>query len=62
MSASLLTLLMFIILIQSVILFLVYQLWQFRLTNLQNQIKMQIELYELLKENNQLLIQDREDI
>lgn len=62
MSASLLTLLIFIILIQSVILFLVYQLWQFRLTNLQNQIKMQIELYELLKENNHILLKDQKDI
>lgn len=58
MSLSLLTILIFIILIQSVILFLVYQLWKFRLTNLQNQVKMQIELYELLEANN-LLLQDQ---
>ena len=50
MSLSLLTILIFIILIQSVILFLVYQLWKFRLTNLQNQVKMQIELVEILEQ------------
>ena len=61
MTPSLLTLLIFITIKLSFVLFFVYQLWKFRLTNLDNQVKMQIELIErleiLLKE-----IRDQKDI
>lgn len=50
MTPALLTILILITIKLSIILFLVYQLWQFRLTNLQNQVKMQIELVEILEQ------------
>jgi len=43
----------------SIILFLVYQIWHFRWTNLQNQVKMQIELVEMLEQIH-LQIKDQE--
>ena len=49
MTPSLLTLLIFITIKLSFVLFFVYQLWQHRLTNLDNQVKMQIELIESLE-------------
>ena len=49
MTPSLLTLLIFITIKLSFVLFFVYQLWKFRLTNLDNQVKMQIELIERLE-------------
>ena len=57
MTPLLLTLLIFITIKLSFVLFFVYQLWQFRLTNLNNQVKMQIELIELLEQ-----IRDQKDI
>ena len=49
MTASLLTILIFITINTLFVLFFVYQLWKFRLTNLDNQVKMQIELIERLE-------------
>jgi heme/copper-type cytochrome/quinol oxidase subunit 2 len=61
MTPSLLTILIFITIKTAFVLFFVYQLWKFRLTNLDNQVKMQIELIErleiLLEE-----IRDKKDI
>ena len=39
----------------SITMFFVIKLWQHTYTNLDNQVKMQIELYELLRENNRIL-------
>jgi cell division protein FtsX len=61
MTTLLLTLAIFITIKLSFVLFYVYQLWQHTYTNLDNQVKMQIELIErlekLLKE-----IRDQKDI
>ena len=61
MTPALLTILIFITLKSSITLFLVYQLWQFRLTNLQNQVKMQIELFEILEQMQQSLKDQESD-
>lgn len=61
MTPSLLTILILITIESSIILFLVYQLWQFRLTNLQNQVKMQIELVEILEQMQQSLKDQESD-
>lgn len=57
MNAPLLTLQIFISIKLSFVLFFVYRLWRFRLTNLDNQVKMQIELIEALEQ-----IKDQKDI
>lgn len=61
MTPALLTILILITLKLWFILFLVYQLWQFRLTNLQNQVKMQIELFEILEQMQQSLKDQESD-
>jgi len=55
MTPSLLTILIFITIKLSFVLFFVYQLWQHTYTNLDNQVKMQKELIELLEQNNRML-------
>ena len=59
MSPALLTILIFITILLSITLFFVYQIWHFRWTNLQNQVKMQIELVEMLEQIH-LQIKDQE--
>ena len=55
MAPALIAFLIILTIELSIILFFVIKLWQFRWTNLENQVKMQIELYELLRENNRIL-------
>ena len=55
MTPSLIAFLIILTIELSIILFFVYQLWQHTYTNLDNQVKMQIELIDRLEQNNRLL-------
>ena len=55
MAPALIAFLIILTIELSIILFFVIKLWQHTYTNLDNQVKMQIELYELLRENNRIL-------
>jgi hypothetical protein len=55
MTPSLIAFLIILTIELSIILFFVYQLWQHTYTNLDNQVKMQIELIDRLEQNNRML-------